>query len=136
MKDLIQALTIFIGTIAIAITIFVYLVGATALIIGLSVIGLLIYGAGCAVAGAWWTERSIQRGAAIAITSTSKNDEYDTRKMEALTGLAEAVVKGYATTQNSLLKTPHLPQFPYPELPDPNQKALRFDDAIFEQLED
>lgn len=133
MKDLIQALAIFIGTVVIAITIFVYLVGATAFIIGLSVIGLLIYGAGCAISGAWWTERTIQRGAGIAITSTSKNDEYDTRKMEALTGFAEAVVKGYAQTQNSVLRTPQLPQPPYHQLPA--NSALRFDEAVFEELE-
>ena len=131
MKDLIQALTIFIVVIAVVIAIFVWLIGSTALIIGLSIAGLFLYGAACAIAGAWWTERTIQRGAGIAITSTSKNDEYDTRKMEALTGLAEAVVKGYAQTQNSMLKTP--PYFP--ELPE-GPKALRFDDGIFEQLED
>lgn len=135
MKDLIQASTIFIGTVAIAVTIFVFLIGWQAFIIGLSVIGLLVYGAGCAIGGAWWTERTIQRGAGIALTSTSKNDEYDTRKIEALTGLAEAVVKGYAQTQNSMLRMPstQLPQTPYPQLPA--NSALRFDDAVFEELD-
>jgi hypothetical protein len=137
MKDLIQASTVFIVVVALIMGIFVWLVGSTALIIGLSVIGLLLYGAMCAIAGAWWTERAVQKGASLSIDSASKNDAHDAQKMDALAGLVEAVVKGYAQTQNSMLKTTQLPQFPYPELPEPSnvQKALRFDDAVFEELD-
>ena len=133
MRDLVEMLTIFVATVAVAVTIFVYLIGWPALIIGLSVIGLLLYGAGCAIGGAWWTSRTYQQAAQTTIEATSKNDAHDAQKMGALTDLVEAVVRGYAQTQNSMLRTPQLPQAPFPQLPA--NSALRFDDAVFDELE-
>lgn len=112
--------------------IFVWLIGPIALTIGLSIIGLFLYGAACAVAGAWWTSRTYQQAAQTTIQATSSNDAHDAQKMGALTDLVEAVVRGYAQTQNSMLRAPQLPQAPYPQLP---ASALRFDDGVFEELE-
>lgn len=128
MKDLIQIITVFLGAVLLSAAIFVYLIGPTAFLISLSVIGLLIYGSGCAIGGAWWTEKTIKQGATIAITATSRNDEYDTRKIEALADFAEVAVKGYAQTQNQMLKTREMPQLL-------SNSSLRFEDAIFEELE-
>lgn len=133
MKDLIQALIIFVVVVSSVIGIFVWLIGPIALTIGLSIIGLFLYGAACAVAGAWWTSRTYQQAAQTTIEATNKNDAHDAQKMDALTGLVEAVVRGYAQTQNSMLRTPQLPQTPYPQLPA--NSALRFDEAVFEELE-
>ncbi|MBI1879322.1 MAG: hypothetical protein HYR94_14085 [Chloroflexi bacterium] len=136
LKELFGVLIAFIVVLIMAVAILVWLIGATGFVIGLSVLGLLIYGFACFIAGVYVCDRSYKQGASIAIDSASRNDAHDAQKMDALAGLVEAVVKGYAQTQNSMLKTPQLPHFPYPELPDPNQKALRFDDAVFEELED
>lgn len=134
MRDLAQALTIFLVVVTSVIGIFVWLIGPIALTIGLSIIGLFLYGAACAVAGAWWTSRTYQQAAQTTIEATSKNDAHDAQKMDALTGLVEAVVRGYAQTQNSMLRSaPFVPQTPYPQLPA--NSALRFDDAVFEELE-
>lgn len=124
MKDLIQVVVISIVVMAVVLGIFAYLIGPIALTIGLAVIGLFLSHSACAIGGAWWTERTIRCGAGIAITATSKNDEYDTRKMEAVTGLVEAVVK-------TIPKAPQLSGGNYPQLPG---SALRFEDGIFEEL--
>lgn len=134
MRYLIEPLAIFIVLAGSVIGIFAWLIGPVALTIGLSVIGLFLYGAACAVAGAWWTSRTYHQAAQTTIEATNKNDAHDAQKMDALTGLVEAVVRGYAQTQNSMLKTPPpLPQMPYPQLPA--NSALRFDDAVFEELD-
>lgn len=119
-----KTLPIIAGTIMVPIFVFGYFIGSAGVIIAFSIAGLLIYGSGCFAAGAYWTERTFKQGANIVITSTSRNDKYDTRKIEAMAKLAETSIRSFAKGQNQAIKNPPL-QIP----------AFTVEEGVFDELD-
>ncbi len=65
--------------------------------------------------GSYWTRMLIADGAQIAIESASRNDEFDTRKIEALSNYGKDVAKETIKAQNKSLPAGS----GYPALPPP-----------------
>ncbi len=74
--------------------------GGYVLMFGLSVLGLTAVILLSFAIGSYWTKNLIMSGAQIAIESTSRNDEYDTRKIEALSNYGKDVAKEVIKVKN------------------------------------
>ena len=77
--------------------------GGIVLMAGLGVIGLVAVILLSFAIGSYWTKNLIMSGAQIAIESTSRNDEYDTRKIEALSNYGKDVAKEAIKAKNKSL---------------------------------
>lgn len=72
-------------------------------------------------------ERLIKTGAALVKDAVTRNDEQDTAKIKAITGLLQETVKASRTTGPTSL--------PLPALGPGAPAALTFEEGVFEELE-
>lgn len=70
-----------------------FTIGGTILLIGLSTLGLLTIILSCFFLGAWYTHKSIQLGAKLAIEAQNNNDRWDNVKMKSLAQFGGEMLK-------------------------------------------
>lgn len=101
--ELVKWTAITLTTITATLGVFYFVIESTILLVGLSTIGLLTIILSCLFLGSWYTHKSIELGAKLAIEAQNNNDRWDSVKMKSLAQFGGEMLRLKGDNQQNVL---------------------------------